>query len=349
MSAPVWSFDDGAEIVNRLHWGGALQQQGADSLENKLLQKLDVAANRLFLEERNTSSLVNLPKGVKTQLIRHPYVAGYLCGQLQLNARELQSYVSGLRWQTEYAPSRTDVDGGRCSNICGARADWLSTIKIDRDNTIAVPSLADGREWLTNYEEDEFGRLVHEMEWALSNVAQTSASAHEFICNYIWNLSIRKNTEKIDKFGTYTFPMLPGFLLICNPHSDSVDRLLLEETLLHESIHCFLDWVEAAGPKILRKEETDIRFVQSPWTSNPLDIPTAFHATLVWFGLGEYFKRCVAVRSLEPHQERFASRLEFVRAGFRSKDFVAFRDVLIDACNKSASNVLSLISERRLE
>jgi len=136
---------------------------------------------------------------------------------------------------------------------------------------------------------------------------------------------------------------------MCNPNSDTVDRFLIEETFLHEAIHCFVDWAEAKGPEILRCNPPDAGFVKSPWTGNQLNIHTAFHATLVWFGLGEYFKRCIEIGLSSAHASRFDHRLQFIEKGFHSKDFELFMEPLISACNEGPASVLRLISTRRLE
>lgn len=350
MSTPIWSFDESAEIVRRLCWDSPGVVTDRHIVEDRLLEKFNDDITGLFQQDGlNASPIVNLPRGVKERVIRQPYIAGFLSGRLLLSAREILHCVSeSLRttasaMSAEYNKRATDLPRPYLHESMG------SSLIIDHENSIVVPTLDDRREWLSNYTEDNFRAIIAEMEAALCNMERVSKSAWTFVNSYIWNLSVRKNTEQPNRFGTYTFPTLPGFLLICNPHSDTVDRFLIEETFLHEAIHCFLDWAEARGPEILRTNEPNTRLVKSPWTGNELNIHTAFHATLVWFGLGEYFKRCTAVGLSNAHKSRFDRRLEFIKKGFRSKDFELFMEHLIAACNEGACNALNIISVKRLE
>lgn len=322
------------------------------AVEGSLLQIFDGAVSRVFQREGlNADPVLRLPPLAKVCAIRHPYIAGFLSGRLRLSGREILSYVSdALRVAAQIMPK---ADGqatgplGSPSRTGGAAGEWSSTIIVDYQNSIVVPTLDDGREWLSNYEEVHLDEILSEMNAALRNMAEVSQSAWTFVNCYVWNLSVRKNIERPSRFGTYTFPTLPGFVLVCNPNAEAVDRFLIEETFLHEAIHCFVDWAEANGPEILSADGPNKGFVKSPWTGNPLDIHTAFHATLVWFGLGEYFKKCLEIGLSDAHVSRFSQRLEFIEKGFRSKDFELLMSPLIAACNEGPADILRLISRRQ--
>jgi hypothetical protein len=325
--------------VQRLCWEDGPRETARDSLEQRLLARLDRAITPLFQGELcQADPVVNLPAAAKERVILHPYVAGFACGRLPLDWRQVQFHVSEALLET--------ISLGSSDNQAARRpCDSSTTTGILYDDSLALPSLADGRSWLSTYEASDFLSLKANIDAALLNVSLVNESAFHFIHNYMRYVSIRRNIEKPDRFGTYTFPMLPGLLVICNSEVDTVDLFLIEETLIHEAIHCFLDWVEGEGPSILRVEYPDFK-VTSPWTGNPLDVATAFHATLVWFGLGEYFKKCIAAGLSEAHKSRFHSRLDFVNRGFKAESFLTLVDFLHQACNPGPSNVLDLIAIR---
>lgn len=58
------------------------------------------------------------------------------------------------------------------------------------------------------------------------------------------------------------------------------------DALVHEAIHCFLLMVDSKEP-LLRDDLAADRLdpVPSPWTGNPLPVPTYVHALMVWYAL----------------------------------------------------------------
>jgi hypothetical protein len=339
--APIWSFDESAEIVHRLLWEDRSQENGKDSLDQRLLERLNRATTELFQGElRKANPIADLPAHVKERVIRHPYVAGFASGRLALDRQQVQFHVSeALRECQSFSANSED-------QTVPDHYDSSATIKICYDGSLTLPNLVDGRSWVSSYDSCDFLRLRGHIETALSHILLVNRSTFDFIQSYLRYISIRRNMEKPNRFGTYTFPMLPGLLVICNAEVSTVDSFLIEETLVHEAIHCFLDWVEGEGTTILRVQCSDTK-VTSPWTGNPLDVDTAFHATLVWFGLGQYFQKCIATEGqAAARRDRFESRLEFVHKGFKAENFLTFIDFLLAACNPGPCKVLDVIAMR---
>ena len=349
MHTLIWSLDESNRIVDRLCWNQIPEMDDGETIDSRLLGVFDEIIIQAFRGDGlDPKALLDLPRVARDRLIRHPYIAGFLSGRIQLNGREVLGYVIDSLTGLSGAPP-LEHKLGSSIQLCEPGTTLSRGIVVDHLNNIEMPRLDDGREWLSNYEDAALSLVVKEMKGALHSLSQISPSAWVFVNCYIWNLSIRKNIEKPGRFGTFTFPTLPGLLMVCNPHSDTVDRFLLEESFVHEAIHCFVDWAEAQGPEILRARESNSSFVVSPWTGNPLNMHTAFHATLVWFGLGEYFKKCLEFGLSDAHASRFNRRLEFVRKGFRSKNFELLMEPLVTACNAGPAQILRVIASRREE
>jgi hypothetical protein len=344
---PIWPFEDSSEIVNRLTWIEASEIPRARDIEARLFSQFDRAA-RIIVQETlgQANPIKQLAPELKANVIRYPYIAGFLEQHFSLSAQQLLLYIA----ESLATPDKT-ASAGHLAHQDHRSAPQLpdkqfAPIKFDYYSKIAIPTQDDGQAWVSDYSLSELNIFVDQIACALANVSKVSASAYDFINAYIWHVSIHKNTNKPNTFGTYTFQMLPGLLLICNPRSPDVDLFLLEESMVHEAIHCFLDWTEATGSKILIDDKIRGNLVKSPWTGNYLDIHTAYHAILVWFGLGQYFEQCLQAYLSDEHASRFQSRLDFVRRGFQSGGFLSVVEALHAACTHGASEVLRSISER---
>lgn len=359
MNTVAWTLSEASAIVDQLNWKVAPDISATHNVEQILFNVLNIELSDLTHSCDNScdsaaSLVASLSLEAKFKVLRHPYVAGHLRKDIKLDRNQFLYYLAsgvlatssiGEPCNNTFDANTNEVEKRLLLTIESPIKKGFSFCLFDYDSNLQIPEIDEQRSWTNGLDYNSAKAVVSKIEAALSNLYRVSESALSFVESYLWYLAVRANTKQPNNYASFTFQDLPGLILLCNPHMKSVEVYSIEESLLHESIHCFLCWVEYLSTGILRHSDMqNIRCI-SPWTGNSIYPRTAIHAVLVWHGLGQYFKACFEAKIEPLHTAYFRDRYRFIEQGFRSSQFVDFYKKLIALCSEESALILRMVCE----
>jgi HEXXH motif-containing protein len=122
------------------------------------------------------------------------------------------------------------------------------------------------------------------LEEAFAYVDRVSPTFGHLIRNYTRAIRCRKR-ESDSKISSEHVTSTIGEIRLLNPHKDLYGSFRLAEALVHESTHNLLSTYEYLNqPFVLIEDDKQYRPI-SPWTGNPIPVPSFCHAAFVWYAL----------------------------------------------------------------
>jgi len=154
---------------------------------------------------------------------------------------------------------------------------------------------------------------------ASTNVRNASREVDRFLRALTKIVVLRKDSQPTHYTSAST-PLLPGLVVLRNPHSAMPAQAALADGLVHETIHTALDLIDLKEPLITDRSLHSFE-VASPWTSRKLHLNTYLQACFVWFGLWNFWLAALA-RGVFPRKDVSTllhnSAIGFVRVGIVS-------------------------------
>lgn len=327
-------------IVNQLRWKDDLSQSVAAAIGSQLRSKTN-QEKRLPSIEWSYSLLTN------------PVVLGHILKNYELNDRALsyfiglesgrQVYIDGSHLTSSERRTLFDLDLGEF----GSPNSVHYSLCIDVDDSIQAPELDGGQIWATGLDSASSDIAVGKVRASADLIRETNGMAFRFVHSFTRVLSLKRDLRPSQgsAFSTYTFQAMPGLIILSNPDLEAVTTHWIEETLLHESIHCFLYWIEFLSGNFFADPLVELKTILSPWTGNELHYHTAVHATMVWFGLRNYFQNVLESSSDNERVSWYKTRLREVEAGFLSPRFSKFVDTLERGVAPNVSQLLGIVCD----
>jgi HEXXH motif-containing protein len=125
---------------------------------------------------------------------------------------------------------------------------------------------------------------------ALHYVDSVSPTMGHMIRNYTRTVRCRK-VDGDSKISSEHVTSTIGEIRLLNPQKDLYGERKLAEALVHESTHNLLSTYEYLNqPFVLVDDDKQYRPV-SPWTGNPIPVPSFCHAAFVWYALFHFSRR----------------------------------------------------------
>jgi HEXXH motif-containing protein len=161
--------------------------------------------------------------------------------------------------------------------------------------------------------EEETARLVEILAEARDRIAAASPVADELVrgCGIVLVVVEQAGA----RLSSSTHGLYVGRITLASERWATVPVEDVADALVHEAIHCLLLMLEYEDPLLSDDLAADaLPPVESPWTGNPLPVPTYLHACYVWFGLASFWQRAVEAQAFSAAgAERL---LERARKGF---------------------------------
>lgn len=158
---------------------------------------------------------------------------------------------------------------------------------------------------------------------AMAMIRDTHPLVADFVSGFTTVLALRRDTRVPGAFTSRSPEKRIGLSLLANPDLPSVDDVEIAEALVHEAMHTLLDIDETIRRLDRPREEHwvkenrlydgELRTI-SPWTSNPLPLPTYIHACFVWYGLLRFWGSVYGLGAFD--QARVRARMEKAVIGF---------------------------------
>lgn len=136
----------------------------------------------------------------------------------------------------------------------------------------------------TRPDEESLRAGAQVLDEAMRRLAEVSPSLHDLVSTCVLNVVLSQDPRL--GFSSSTHGLYIGRVTIGASHWPDVPVESVMDALVHEGIHCLLLMLDVDRPLLtddLRAD--DLPTVASPWTGNPLTVPTYVHAVMVWFGL----------------------------------------------------------------
>jgi hypothetical protein len=267
-----------------------------------------------------------LSKETKSELVRHPYMAGHLRGDFRMSQKQFSMYVAKrILWlshkdeQITTSPAHIisfDCNPIRRVRLLCAFQDSEDLPLLEGDESFTTPLCNFGRDLATS-----------KLSRAFCDIARCNNFVLDFIETYLWCLAMVENPRELGTFSSRSFQCLPGLSLFSNPELSSAPSIAIEEALLHEAIHSFLFFAEDLQSPLLAEECFRSEKVTSPWSGSVLDLHTGVHAMVVWIVVAVYYRlRLAMINESDSSDERqfINQRLAFVHAGITSPAFQEF-------------------------
>jgi HEXXH motif-containing protein len=154
----------------------------------------------------------------------------------------------------------------------------------------------------------ECERLVEVLAEARQRIAAASPLADELIrgCGIVLVVVEQAGA----RLSSSTHGLHVGRITFASERWRDVPVEDVADALVHEAIHCLLLMLDYEDPLLLDDDAADeLPPVESPWTGNPLPVPTYLHACFVWFGLAHFWRRARAADAFSPaDSERLLER-----------------------------------------
>jgi hypothetical protein len=182
-------------------------------------------------------------------------------------------------------------DGEAIEREWQPKLDSLITVDFDSPNARSFdarsPSLSLPFE---PFSEVERKLVLERLIAALGRIDDIAPTFGRLIRNYTRTLVLRKH-EASPGLGSEHVTSTIGEVRLTNVNSEGVERGRLADALVHESVHNMLSTYEyIKSPFVLLADNKQYR-VRSPWTGNPIPVPSFCHAALVWFTLFNFADR----------------------------------------------------------
>jgi hypothetical protein len=144
-----------------------------------------------------------------------------------------------------------------------------------------------------DFSDAERAVVLLKLERALTYIDEVSPTFGRLVRNYTRAIRLRK-CEQFDGFSSEHVTNTIGEIRIMNAHRDEYPSTRLAEALVHESVHNFLSTYEYLNQTFVFEGDDRRYRPVSPWTRNPIPVPSFGHAVFVWFALFHF-----AMRELE--------------------------------------------------
>jgi hypothetical protein len=320
-----FSLGRGVQLTDVLLW--RVSVLGLDNTVERLVCQLDDEAS--LLGGAAGRMFDYLSKVTKSELVRHPYMAGHLRSDFRMSQKQFSMYVAKrILWlnhkEGQVTTSLSSIKEFSFDCNPSRRVKLLCTFQDSED----LPLLEGSESFTIPLCSFRQSLAISKLSRAFYDIARCNNCILDFIETYLWCLAMVENPRELGAFSSRSFQCLPGLALFSNPELSHVPSIAIEEALLHEAIHSFLFFAEDSQSPLLAEECFRSEKVTSPWTGSVLDLHTGVHAMVVWIVLAVYYRLRLSVVSESDSSDEvwqfINRRLAFVHAGMISPAFQEF-------------------------
>lgn len=153
---------------------------------------------------------------------------------------------------------------------------------------------------LETEQEENIDFIERKIKDAIKILKNVDENIYKFVLKFTTRIDIIKSSSVT--IGSTSTGDLFGRVVLRNACDRNMTPLFIAESLLHESIHCYLNIVEFETP-IFKSYENRIP-VWSPWTNFEIEYHSLTHACFVWYSLFCFYQKIYVQNIFDNRQVR---------------------------------------------